>query len=194
MLLNIGIKITTYLLCVYLCGINFKIIVMKKILFLLAMLLLCSCSKSLEDIAKDRAKILINQEYYNKTEEDREFIEKIDLVNPNIVYSTDTMCIINYTIIYKIYGKSEEYIKTQYIIYKDFLKSKSEGNDVFYELHTDEFDVIEKYRENQKAAKVIKDKGFPKQLDNLYEDLFNNTLLEYILSYKYIAEKFMRVP
>ena len=167
---------------------------MKKILFLLAMLLLCSCSKSLEDIAKDRAKILINQEYYNKTEEDREFIEKFDLVNPNIVYSTDTMCIINYTIIYKIYGKSEEYIKTQYIIYKDFLKSKSEGNDVFYELHTDEFDVIEKYRENQKAAKVIKDKGFPKQLDNLYEDLFNNTLLEYILSYKYIAAKFMRVP
>lgn len=53
MLLNIGIKITTYLVCVYLCGINFKIIVMKKILFLLAMLpMIISCQKDGNPIDK----------------------------------------------------------------------------------------------------------------------------------------------
>ena len=61
MLLNIGIKITTYLLCVYLCGINFKIIVMKKILFLLAMLpMMWACSSSSDDIPEEHKEEIID--------------------------------------------------------------------------------------------------------------------------------------
>ena len=61
MLLNIGIKITTYLLCVYLCGINFKIIVMKKILFLLAMLPMMCYSQDAKDEHKSKIDVFMSE-------------------------------------------------------------------------------------------------------------------------------------
>lgn len=61
MLLNIRYPITTYLLCVYLCGINLKFIVMKKILFLLVMLpMMCYGQDSLNvvDMIVEGARVI----------------------------------------------------------------------------------------------------------------------------------------
>ena len=167
---------------------------MKRILLILTAIILCGCSSSLEDFAKERSEFFLLDKIQKKMLKDNEFAEKLEIYESDIVYNTDTMCIINYIIKSKTYGRSENQQKWQYIIYKDFFLSNKEGCDVFFEQARRDVDVVEKYKENQEKAKKLKKKGFPKKLDGLYNDLFNNTLFEYILSYKSISSYFTRVP
>lgn len=107
--------------------------IMKKILFLLATILLCGCSESFEDFAKKRAVDYVNERSNSFAKKKGLVVEYIKTDSLNVVYINDSICAVDFSIRAKTYGEKEVIDKMQYIIFKDFFQSSIEKRDVYYE-------------------------------------------------------------
>lgn len=117
---------------------------MRKVLLLLAFLpFLFACSstststptKSIEDVGKERAESVVREFIKSKSKKNNLTIEYLNIGECEVVYSNDSICVIDVEVSLKEYIIDEKKYSAEYIIYKDLFESKERGKDVFYEYY-----------------------------------------------------------
>lgn len=121
---------------------------MKKILFLLAMVSVVSgCSPVIEKLAIERCREYIYEMVNSKAKKKGMRIEKLSVENINIVYSNDSVCVIECDASVKAFTDEDvSTAKFEYVIYKDFFQSEIEGKSIYYEFGNGEREIYDVYK------------------------------------------------
>lgn len=140
---------------------------MKKILFLLAMILLCGCSESFEKFAKNRAVEYVTEKTESYVKKNNTAVEYFKVDSLNLAFINDSICAIDLFVKAKEYNDKEKSDKLQYIIFKDFFQSEVKGRNVYYEFaENDDY-----YGMHVKMSKLADSLGLKKP--TFYEGIMN---------------------
>jgi hypothetical protein len=115
---------------------NFTI--MKKLLFLLATILFCGCSESFEEFAKKRAVEYVNERTNTYAKEKGIAIKSLNIEQPQVIYSSDSICMITCKLSVHEYGGEKESTVMGYVILKDLFQTKIEKRNIYYEYSEDQ--------------------------------------------------------
>lgn len=142
---------------------------MKKILFLLAMASVVSgCSPVIEKLANERCREYIYEMVNSKAKKKGMRIEKLSVENINIVYSNDSVCVIECDASVKAFTDEDvSTAKFEYVIYKDFFQSEIEGKSIYYEFGNGEREIYDVYKRIE--AKYGTNMSFYKYLMDSYK-------------------------
>ena len=142
---------------------------MKKILFLLAMASVVSgCSPVIEKLAIERCSEYIHEMVNLKAKKNGMHIEKLSVENINIVYSNDSVCVIECDASVKAFTDEDvSTAKFEYVIYKDFFQSEIEGKSIYYEFGNGEREIYDIYKRIE--AKHGNNMSFYKYLMDSYK-------------------------
>lgn len=129
---------------------------MKKILLaMLPVIVFTACSNSLDSIAMKNLEKCINEIVIDASLENNTSVEFVNINKQNVVYSNDSICVIDCDVNIKEFGKDLETVNLEYIFYKDFYLSKNEGKDIYFEWANGESHKYDSYEEVLKEAERL---------------------------------------